>query len=197
MSLEDKIKWNKKYKQNPILLKNTKVCKKLMSIINICKGVKALEVACGGGRNSIFLAQNGFEVDALDISEFAIDTLKKKSIKNINTKVIDLEGFKPQNNNYDLIVKTNYLDRKLIPNLIKALKKGGILFVQTYMEDEKNEKSPLNPLFLLKKGELKSFFDNNFEILDYDEFFGQECESFKMKKQSIIVKKLNKDEIKE
>lgn len=190
MAQKDKIKWDKKYKETPTLLEDRQASQKLVDIINQTKGKKALEIACGAGRNSIFLAENGFEVEALDISDVAIKSLKEKNIKNITAKQIDLEGFKPKPNSYDLIVKTNYLDRDIISDLSQALKKDGLLLIETYMEHKQNEKPPSNPLFLLKKDELKTFFDDKFEVIDYDEFFNEKYELFKMRKQSIVIKKL-------
>ena len=146
---------------------------KLKSLIKYIKGKDALEIACGSGRNSIFLAKNGFNVTALDISDIAIETLNNQKIENIKTKIVDLENYIPQENSYDLIVKTNYLDKVLIPKLAKALKKDGILFIETYMQHEENEKKDSNPEYLLKEEELKSFFTNEFEIIDYDEFLNE------------------------
>ena len=85
---------------------------------------------------------------------------------------------------------TNFLDRKLIPYLSKALKEDGILLIETYMDHKINEKESSNPDFLLKVGELKSFFDDSFEIVEYDEFLNGNDELYKMMKQSIVVKKL-------
>jgi len=191
MSIDDKLKWNKKYKEIPKLLKDRDPSEKLVKAIKSCKGKTALEIACGSGRNSIYLANLNFNVEALDISEVAINTLKNKKYKNIKTKVIDLEGYIPPLNSYDLIVKTNYLDRDLIPHLKNSLKKDGIIVIETYMEDSENEKPPSNPNFLLKEDELKSFFKEGFEILDYEEFFNESYEIFRMKKQAIIAKKTN------
>lgn len=190
MANKDKEKWNKKYKDTPKLLEARDPSRKLLDIIKYCKGNKALEIACGAGRNSIFLAKQDFKVIALDISEVALETLNKKKIANINTKIVDLDNFTPELNTYDLIVMTNFLDRDIIPSLKEALKKDGILFIETYMEDEENEKPNANPAFLLKKDELKIFFQDNFEILDYDEFFNETYELYRMKKQSITAKKL-------
>lgn len=190
MAQKDRLKWDKKYKETPSLLKQRKPSKKLTKIIDKTKGNMALEIACGAGRNSIFLAKNGFNVEALDISNIAIESLKEKNIKNLTAIQIDLEGFKVKPNSYDLIVKTNYLDRNIILDLANSLKKDGLLFIETYMEHEENEKTPSNPLFLLKKDELKTFFDEKFEVLDYDEFFNEKCELYKMRKQSIIIKKI-------
>ena len=62
----------------------------------------------------------GFEVDALDISSVALETLDEHGYTNIKTKQTDLEGFTPLENSYDLIVMTNYLDRELIPKPTKS-----------------------------------------------------------------------------
>ncbi len=189
MAYEDKIKWNKKYKENISLLEYREPSKRLKEAVKNTIGIKALDVACGIGKNSIYLAKMGFKVEAIDISEIALKELRKKNIENIFTKQIDLENFLPQKKSYDLIVKTNYLDRKLIPYLIKALKKNGILFIETYMEDKNNEKISSNPNFLLKKGELKTFFDKDIiKIIFYDEFDNGDYEQYRMKKQAICVK---------
>jgi SAM-dependent methyltransferase len=189
MAQKDKEKWDKKYNETPRLMKDRTPSPKVVEAIKYARGKKALEIACGTGRNSIFLAENGFEVEAFDISEVAINHLNKLNIKNLTAIQKDLEEFKPQKNNYDLIVQTNYLDRKIFPNLKNALKKDGIIIIETYMNHEENEKPPSNPLFLLEKNELKKIF-NDFEILEYDEYFNEKHELYKMRKQAIIAKKL-------
>ena len=190
MAIEDKIKWDEKYTKTPKLLENRDPSEKLVNIVKKVDNKKALEIACGSGRNSIFLAKQGYIVDALDISEVALETLNNKNIPNINAQLVDLDHYTVAKNSYDMIVMTNFLDRKLISQLKDALKKDGILFIETYMEDKENEKQNANPNFLLKKGELKSFFDVGFEILNYDEFFNETYELYRMKKQSICVKKI-------
>ncbi len=190
MATKDKIKWDKKYQENPVLLENRDVSKKLKYVVNNIQDKMALDIACGAGRNSIYLANFGFKVDAFDISEVAINTLKEKNIENISTQVIDLEGFIPTTNHYDLIVMTNYLDRELIPHLSLALKQNGVLFIETYMDHEDNNKPNSNPAFLLQKDELKTFFNDEFEVLEYDEFDNESYEMYRMKKQVIAVKKL-------
>ena len=56
MAQKDEIKWNKKYKEIPSLLQTREVSKKLMQIVQKAKGKKALDIASGAGRNSIYLA---------------------------------------------------------------------------------------------------------------------------------------------
>ena len=105
-----------------------------------------------------------------------------------------------------LIEKKNYLDAVIglppnlffgtsIPTCVLVFRKNrtlndGVLFIETYMEDEMNEKPASNPDFLLKKNELKTFFDDNFELLDYEEFFNEDNELYKMKKQFIAIRKI-------
>ncbi|PLY11031.1 MAG: tellurium resistance protein TehB [Arcobacter sp.] len=190
MAQKDKTKWDKKYNETPSLLEKREPSKKLIEILDKVKGKKTLDVACGAGRNSIYLATKGFDVDAMDISQVALDELDKKGFENISTKLVDLDEYEIPKNSYDLIVMTNFLNRKLIPKLSNALKINGILFIETYMEDKDNEKPPSNPDFLLKKDELKSFFNEEFEVLDYDEFFNESYELYRMKKQAITIKKL-------
>ncbi|RXJ90650.1 tellurium resistance protein TehB [Arcobacter sp. CECT 8983] len=190
MAIKDKEKWNKKYKNTPELLDDRPQSYKLADVIKHTKGLDALDVACGSGRNSIFLANNDFKVTAIDISEVALDTLNKKNNPNVKTKLVDLDTHSFDENKYDLIIMTNFLDRNIIPKLTKALKKDGVLFIETYMFHEENEKPPSNPDFLLKEGELKTFFDKKeVEILEYDEFFNESFELYKMRKQSIVIRK--------
>ena len=190
MAIEDKIKWDKKYSTTPKLLEKRECSKKLQNILSLVKGKRALDIACGAGKNSLHLANMGFDVVALDISSVALETLDEYEYSNIKTKLTDLEGFTPLENSYDLIVMTNYLDRELIPNLLKALTKDGILFIETYMEYESNSKKSSNPDFLLQKEELKSFVDKNYSILEYDEFDNEPYELYRMRKQSISVQRI-------
>ncbi|MEA3289348.1 MAG: methyltransferase domain-containing protein [Campylobacterota bacterium] len=190
MAQKDKIKWDKKYKENQKLQLPRDPSKKLVSIVGKIKGKNALDIACGTGRNSLYLAKNNFKVEALDISQVAIDILTKENHPNIKTTTIDLEGFTPSKNCYDIIIMTNYLDRDIIHHLSQALKKEGFLIIETYMDHENNTKPDSNPDFLLKKDELKSFFDDKFKIVEYDEFDNEPYELYKMKKQSIIVQRV-------
>ncbi len=192
MANKDKIKWNEKYKNTPKLLEDREPSIKLIEAIKHTKGNKALDIACGAGKNSIYLARNNFFIDSMDISDIALKTLDKKGYKNINTIQIDLEEeFVLNKNSYDIIVQTNFLDRTIIPKLINSLKKDGIIFIETYMHHSSNEKEPSNSNFLLKQKELQKLFKDDFELIDYDEFDNEPYELFRMRKQSIIARKKN------
>ena len=191
MAITDQIKWDKKYQETPKLLEKRDVGIKLKEALKYSKVGLALDVACGAGKNSIYLAQNSFTVESLDISKVALDALKSNNYSNISTFLTDLDGFVPEQNKYDLIVMTNYLDREMIPKLASALPVDGILFIETYMHDKSNEKKSSNPSYLLKKEELKTFFNKDYNVLDYSEFDNGSDELYKMKKQSITVQKIS------
>ena len=194
MSLKDKEKWDAKYLKKSQLLKPREPSRNLKEYIEHCKGTKALDLACGSGRNTIFLAQCGFDVDALDIATIAIDALKieakeKKLSSKIDAIEVDLDAYEIKRNRYDIIVMTNFLDRAILKSAIDALKKDGILFVETYMISDENEKKQSNLDNLLKNQELKEILDDSWQILHYDEFKNEDYEIYKMKKQVIVAKK--------
>ena len=90
MAKKDQEKWDKKYTEKPQLLQKREASKKLEIVLKLSKGKTALDVACGSGRNALFLAKNGFKVDAYDISKIALDTLNSKGYNTIHTKLVDL-----------------------------------------------------------------------------------------------------------
>jgi SAM-dependent methyltransferase len=154
------------------------------------EGNRALDLACGGGRHTIFLSEKGFRVDAVDISDVALAKLAVK-VDTAKVRLIesDLDRFSPGAGRYDLIVMTNFLDRALIRKAADAVKRGGVIIIETYMFDPANEKKDSNPDFLLEKEELKTFFDKEWEVLAYEEFWNEAYEKYRMRKQGIAVRK--------
>lgn len=194
MSLQDKQKWDEKYIKKSQLLRPREASLNLQKFIGEGQGKKALDIACGAGRNTLYLAKNGFNVDAVDIAKVALDTLNNYARENytdklINTKLIDLDDFTPESNIYDLIIMANFLDRDMISRAKKSLKKDAIFIVETYMKDEENEKTKSEEKNLLYSGELEDIF-SSYEIIYYDEFDNEPHEIYKMKKQVIVAKKL-------
>ena len=91
------------------------------------KGAKILDVGCGDGRHSLYLATLGFQVDAFDISESAInkiDYLKEQNNLNINTYVCDVLEFEFKYK-YDLIIVhgvLQFIEREKQTEIIELLK---------------------------------------------------------------------------
>ncbi len=189
MSIKDKNKWNKKYTENPKLIEKREPSFFVKKYATATNGVDVLDLACGVGRNALFLEELGFRVDAVDISIKALEILKSRSKGLINIIEADLDDFKPTKS-YDLIIKCNFLDRELINKTKDALNSGGVYIVETYIEDKDNEKKDSNPNFLLKKDELLNIFKDGFKILEYKTFWNDSSEIYKMRKAAIVAYKL-------
>ena len=133
---------------------------------------KVLDVAMGTGRNAVYLAQRGYEVDGIDISHEAIEAalaLAQKEGVLINAKPADLEsGYILPQNVYDVIICFNYLHRPLTGQIKYALKPGGIVAYETFITDQAQFGRPRNPDHLLKHNELLDMFCD-FRCLRYHE----------------------------
>ena len=194
MSLQDQKKWDAKYIKKSELLRPRDASAVLMRYAFAGEGLSALDLACGAGRNTIYLAQERYEVDAVDIAEIALDALRVDASQRglaeyISPILKDLDDYIPSKEAYDIIVMSNFLDRALLERTKEGLKRGGLYIVETYMDDLINEKQDSNVDNLLKKGELKSIFADGYEVIHYDEFENEAHELYRMQKQVIVVQK--------
>ena len=91
---------------------------------------KALDLAAGIGRHTLYLAQRGWQVRAVDISDVAMKQLAAAA-EGMNVEIIsrDLSNYNIDGV-YDLIVLFYYFDRSLFPKIIQALKPGGMLIAK-------------------------------------------------------------------
>ena len=60
--------------------------------------------------------------------------------------------------------------------------------METFVEDEENEREPSNPDFLLKKGELEEVFSKRCQILHSKEYSSSDYRGFKSRKAQIVAK---------
>jgi 2-polyprenyl-3-methyl-5-hydroxy-6-metoxy-1,4-benzoquinol methylase len=126
----------------------------------------ALDLACGLGSNSLYLAQLGCRLTAWDISPVALHKLTIEAGRlgvEINTVCLDIKAASFDQQHFDLIIVNHYLDRNLALPLVKALNPGGILFYQTFVRasSPSNKRTgPRNPAYLLEQGELLSLFSD-------------------------------------
>jgi SAM-dependent methyltransferase len=127
-------------------------------------GGRALDVACGDGRNALYLAQLGYMVDAIDVSDVAIAALRRTIEERgltmtITVGVVDLEREPLPAGPYDVIVMTNFLQRDLFEPLQDALGPGGLLVFETLARCHVDELGhSFNPAYLVEPGELPRAF---------------------------------------
>jgi len=161
----DKEKWNQRYSTQEYPNEPSGIVDSYYSLANIGT---AMDIAAGNGRNSTFLASKGFEVDAVDISDFAL-TLTEKKDRKIHVFDEDLDYYRIKTNSYDLIININFLQRRLFPQIQDALKVGGVLIFETFLEDKtKEQDETIKKDHYLKKNELLHSF-LNMHIIFYQE----------------------------
>ena len=136
-------------------------------------GGTALDLACGKGRNAIYLAQRGFAVTALDISAVALEEGRRRAQQQdlkIDWHLCDLEArtLAAAAGDFDLIVNFNYLQRALIRPMQQAVKPRGHVIFETYLIDQAAVGHPKNPDYLLRHNELLDCF-RDFRVLFYRE----------------------------
>jgi len=181
---EDKERWNKRFVEFPMPENVAKIVEKY---IHHAPAGQGLDVACGTGRNTHFLAEKGFLVDAVDFSDYALRQIKEISmIKKIDT---DLDKYNITPNKYDLIVNTNYLNRRLVSQMKDALKSGGVLIFESFIVAHGEYKhETMNLDYLLRKNELLHSFIG-LDILYYEERDDTNLRGEKVRIASLVAKK--------
>ena len=168
----DQNRWNERFKRKEFAL-GKEPNPFLKNHIRLLPKGRALDVATGEGRNAVFLAQNGFDVDAVDISEKGLKKARKlareKGVE-INTFLVDLDQYPIAKERYDLIANFYFLKRSLIPRIRKGLKKGGRVVFETYLLEHRTlgVGGPKQAKYFLKPNEPLRLF-RNFRILFYRE----------------------------
>ncbi len=159
---KDRQKWNKKYRGNSEPRTPSDIVIKYHSLAP--PGI-ALDLAAGTGRNALYLAERGFEVDAVDISDVAIDQLRGRHPK-INVLCIDLDTYIIAPERYTLILNIRFLDRHLFPLIREGLVPGGVAVFETYLEEKSG--NGMAKEYLLRENELLHCF-LSLKVLYYEE----------------------------
>ncbi len=150
------------------------------SVRYLPSNAKVLDIGCGEGRDSLFLAKCNFNVSAVDISEEGIRKLKKNSRKEklkIKTDVSDVKSYLQDCEKFDAIIAMNilqFIDQKNIFNVIEKIKSktkpNGINVIASFVaQSPKQKKAVLSKgRYFFDKGELKELY-KDWKILFYEE----------------------------
>jgi 2-polyprenyl-3-methyl-5-hydroxy-6-metoxy-1,4-benzoquinol methylase len=131
-----KERWNKVY-SNPKPTYPTEPNKFLTEVVRGRKTGKALDVGMGSGRNSLFLAQQGWEVTGVDISDEGIRVAKKQAAKlgvKLRAVLQSADEFNFGKEQWDLILGM-YVHKTFTQNAVRireGLKPGGIVVVEGF-----------------------------------------------------------------
>lgn len=138
---------------------------------------KALFIAEGEGRNAVYAAKLGWEVDANDFSTAGKDKALKLARENnvsINYEIGDAFEFDYKNKFYDLIVLINIhvkkdIRKQFYSNLIDSLKSGGKIILQVFDKEQITMKSGGPPdieLLYCLEDIIENFIELDFEYLN-------------------------------
>ena len=123
---------------------------------------EALDLACGRGANALWLAgHTALHVHAWDFSPVAVATLEAAADARglrIAAEVRDVVARPPPPQAFDVVLVTHFLERRIVPALIGALRPGGLLLFQTFGREAVSERGPSTPEWRLARNELLQLF---------------------------------------
>jgi len=153
----------------------------VVNAVNYVKPGRALDLGCGNGRNSLFLAARGFDVTAWDKNPASIANLERiaaaEGLNNLHIAVKDLNALR-FDGEYDFILSTvvmMFLERDTIPGLIENMQRctapGGYNLIVAAMDTDDYPCNVGFP-FAFKSGELSHYYEG-WETLKYNEDVGE------------------------
>jgi SAM-dependent methyltransferase len=144
----------------------------------------ALDLAAGLGQNGLWLAEQGYHVDVMDISRVALrqarEEMALRNLRNANLLQVDLDELVLKHDgdclaaheicaeSYDLICVFRYLKRSLFPLIKDAIKPNGRVIYETFNLNYLQEVPQFNRDFLLKQHELADIF-SDWRIIHHEE----------------------------
>lgn len=128
------------------------------------EGRRAQDLACGAGRDAVFLALSGFETEACDVLPDALDRcrdLARGSGVTVRARQCDLEADSTcLGGQSDLVCVFNYLHRPIMRAIADSVRPGGLLVYETFVQPQRALfGKPRRDAFILKPGELQGWFD--------------------------------------
>lgn len=189
MSEEDRDKWDRRYaedsqrKHNPVSL--------LQEWLPKIPAGKALDVACGIGRNAFAMARAGFRVDAIDISPVGLERARREA-ESLGLEIAwieqDLDRPFEFDRDYDLIVVLWFVNLELIGALCDCLAPGGYLLCEEHLVAEGELAGPGNPRFRVAPGALREAV-RGLEILLYEEIVAINTDGEPMASARVVARK--------
>ncbi len=174
--------YNKIYSENETTFGAGKPERVVSDIIKYRSSGTVLELGAGEGRNSLFLAEQGFKVTAQDISEVGIDKISKLATErglNVQAEVKDIHTLNLERN-FDVLICTfvlHHLPRTEALKLIKQIQEHtnpeGLNAITTFTENgDFYRNNPDTKNFYPKEGELRELYAE-WKILEYEEVESQ------------------------
>lgn len=174
MSELDRRKWNTRYRKGAYAERIHPAVYLVECIPMINPPLhRALDLACGAGRNALYLASQGFAVDAIDIAAEALQrgrqSASAQAITDINWFNLDLDdGLHNDLDDYGLVIMMRYLDIDLLTSAAERLVSGGYLLAEVHLQTDQVVAGPSSATFRAEPGELRTAA-NGLNVIQYNE----------------------------
>ncbi len=170
MPIEDHQRWDDKYRRGEHLSEKPSALIASLDPMLPREGY-GLDVAGGGGRHAIWLAQRGLVMTLADISQVALTVAQQRATAldiELTTLHVDLERQLFPSGPWDLILNVHFLWRPLFREFVKQLAPGGhLVFLQPTRSNLQRHRKPSEG-YLLEDGELRTLL-HGLEIVHYEE----------------------------
>ena len=131
---------------------------------------RVLDLACGAGRHTRLLAAAGHSVTAVDRNRTGTEDLSgDRRIRLVTADLEDSSPFPTGGERFDCVLVTNYLWRPLLPAILSAVDRNGLLLYETFTTGNERFGKPRNPDFLLRPGELLDVVRGEFDVIAFEQ----------------------------
>lgn len=172
MTHRDRTRWDERYSDPIASLKKGPSPLLMRHAPPAYPGCRALELACGLGHNALWLAEQGYQVDAFDISHTALRRAhaerRRRAVTGVHFVVADLDEFTLPQYAYNLVYVFRFLDRALFPAIRARVRPGGRVIYQTLNERHLDRNPNGTPDHVLQIGELAGYFPG-WDVIEVDE----------------------------
>jgi SAM-dependent methyltransferase len=172
---EDRVRWDRRFREEPRLARLAPTPILVAHADLLPARGRALDIACGAGRNALFLASRRFDTTGVDISSAGLALARATAAeRGLSVELVEADlaspGFTLEPASWDVITVVHYLERRLFPTIESALRPGGILFFETFTRDQLvfPEAHPRREEFLLERNELVRAFPR-LQVIHYEE----------------------------
>lgn len=127
--------WNQRYREGSYR-PGTEPTHFLARCVDQLPAGRALDLATGTGRNALFLAEHGYDVDAIDVSGVALRTARKRASQrslDVNWIQADLTAYPFPPATYDIITVVNYHTLDRLGEIKEALTEHGVLLYRHHL----------------------------------------------------------------